>query len=160
MHHTNNVQLHKYPMCTCCASHTVHMWHIWMRPITYELWAVIGSPNVQAHWAESCVHYTLLPKRDWVMLHPIPNGDSRPSCFISTSSHWHGSCMSYSASFHPWKSCHMTTRSCVSTYAVIPQPLWRGLVVIVIVPTYVTPLHKGKQLVVSLCHHYTTNTVD
>jgi hypothetical protein len=83
------------------------------------------------------------------MLHPIPNGDSRPFCFVSTSSHRHGLRTSCSASFHPWKSHHVTTRSHVST-CVTPQPLWRGLVVvIVIVPTYVAPLHKGNSLLSS-----------
>jgi hypothetical protein len=94
------------------------------------------------------------------MLHPIPNGDSRPSCFISASSHQHGSHTSCSASFHPWKSHHVTTGSCAST-CVTPQPLWRGLVVvIVVVSTYVAPLHKGESNSLSSCHHYTTNMVD
>jgi hypothetical protein len=88
-------------------------------------------------WAESWLRYTLLPKRDCV-LHPMPNGDSGPSCFISVSSHLHGSRTSCSASFHPWKSCHMTTRSRDST-CVTPWPLWQGLVIVVVVPTYATP---------------------
>jgi hypothetical protein len=51
--------------------------------------------------------------------------------------------MSYSASFHPWMSCHMTIGSCVTTY-VTPQPLWRGLVIVVVVPTYATlPQREG-----------------
>jgi hypothetical protein len=54
------------------------------------------------------------------------------------SSHRHGSHTSCSASFHPWKFCHMTTGSCDSTY-VTPWPLWQGLVIVVVVPTYVTP---------------------
>jgi hypothetical protein len=41
-------------------------------------------------------------------LHPIPDGDSGPSCFVSMSSHQHGSRTSCSASFHPWKSHHVT----------------------------------------------------
>jgi hypothetical protein len=71
------------------------------------------------------------------MLHPIPNGDSGPSCVVSASSHRHGSRTSCSASFHPWKSCHMITGSRDST-DVTPWPLWQGLVVVVIVSTYVT----------------------
>jgi hypothetical protein len=78
------------------------------------------------------------------MLHPIPNGDSGPSCFISVSSHRHGSRMSCSVSFHPWKSDHVTTRSRALTH-VTPWPLWQGLVVVVVaVPTYVTlPQREG-----------------
>jgi hypothetical protein len=77
------------------------------------------------------------------MLHPIPNGDSGLSCFISVSSHQHGSRTSCSASFHSWMSCHMTIGSRVATY-VTPQPLWRGLVVVVVVPTYATlPQREG-----------------
>jgi hypothetical protein len=98
------------------------------------------------------------------MLHPIPNGDSGPSCFVSTSSHRHGSRTSCSASFHPWKSCHVTWQSRDSTY-VTPWPLWQGLiviVVIVVVPTYVTPSqHEGDWH--RLCHLqlcFTTNAVD
>jgi hypothetical protein len=34
-------------------------------------------------------------------------------------------------SFHPWKSCHVTTESRASTY-VTPWPLWQGLVVVVV----------------------------
>jgi hypothetical protein len=46
--------------------------------------------------------------------------------------------MSCSASFHPWKSCH------VPATHVTPQPLWRGLVVVVVVSAYVTPpQHEG-----------------
>jgi hypothetical protein len=120
---------------------------------------MIGSPTVQAHWAKSCLRYTLLPKRDLLLLHPIPNGDSGPSCFISTSSHRHGLCTSYSSSFHPWKSCHVTTRSCASTY-VTPWPLWQGLVIVVIVSTYVAPLYIRGNSSLSSCHHYTTNMVD
>jgi hypothetical protein len=74
------------------------------------------------------------------MLHPIPNGDSGPSCFISASSHRHGLDTSCSASFHPWKSRHVTTGSCASTY-VTPQPLWRGLIVIVIIVQLMLPPH-------------------
>jgi hypothetical protein len=77
------------------------------------------------------------------MLHPIPNGDSGPSCFVSASSHRHGPRTSCSASFHPWKSCHVTTGSRASTH-VTPCPLWQGLVVVVVVPTYVTPSQRER----------------
>jgi hypothetical protein len=100
-------------------------------------------------------------------LHPIPNGDSRPSCFVSASSHRHGSHTSCSASFHPWKSCHMTTGSRALTY-VTPWPLWQGLIIVVVivivVPTYVTPSqregdwHRLRRL--QLCSCFTTNAVD
>jgi hypothetical protein len=97
------------------------------------------------------------------LLHPIPNGDSGLSCFVSMSSHQHGSRTFHSASFHPWKFCHVTTGSHDSTY-VAPWPLWQGLVVIVIVPTYVTlPQREGDwhRLLrhLQLCC-YTTNAVD
>jgi hypothetical protein len=97
------------------------------------------------------------------MLHPIPNGGSGPSCFVSASSHRHGSPMSCSASFHPWKSCHVTTGSHDSTY-VTPWPLWQGLVVVVVVPSYVTSFSTREGtgigcLIVDLCC-FTTNAVD
>jgi hypothetical protein len=76
-----------------------------------------------------------------VALHPISNGDSGPSCFVSASSHRHGSRTFCSASFHPWKSHHVTTGSRASTY-VVPWSLWQGLVVVVVVPTYVTPSQR------------------
>jgi hypothetical protein len=60
------------------------------------------------------------------------------SCFISTSSHRHGSRTSCSASFHPWKSCHVTTGSRDST-CVTPWPLWQGLVVVIVYLCFVTP---------------------
>jgi hypothetical protein len=50
------------------------------------------------------------------------------------------SCRTLTASFHPWKSRHMTTRSCASTY-VTPQPLWRGLVIVVVVVQLMLPPH-------------------
>jgi hypothetical protein len=49
----------------------------------------------------------------------------------------HPSYQSVLGSLSPWMSCHVTLGSRVATY-VTPQPLWRGLVVIVIVPTYAT----------------------
>jgi hypothetical protein len=98
------------------------------------------------------------------VLHPIPNGDSGPSCFVSTFSHRHGLRTSCSASFHPWKSCHVTTGSRDLT-DVTPWPLWQGLIVVVVVPTYVTPSQRergtgrGRRVVFNL-YCFTTNAVD
>jgi hypothetical protein len=39
---------------------------------------------------------------------------------------------------HPWKSHHVTTGLRALT-DVAPWPLWQGLVVVIVAPTYVTP---------------------
>ena len=58
----------------------------------------------------------------------------------------------------------MTTRSCDST-DVTPWPLWQGLIVIVVVPTYVTPSQRERGTGISCrvvfnCACFTTNAVD
>jgi hypothetical protein len=104
---------------------------------------VIGSPIVRALLGRVSAYVTPSFLEGTVALHPIPNGDSGPSCFVSASSHRHGSRTSCSASFHPWKSCHVTTGSRAATY-VTPWPLWQGLVVVVVVPTYVTSSRRER----------------
>jgi hypothetical protein len=100
-------------------------------------------------------YVTPYPCRDYVTLHPIPNGDSRPSCFVSMSSHRHGLRTSCSASFHPWKSYHVTTGSCDST-CVTPWPLWQGLGIVIMSQLMLHPFCKGNSLLSSsamLLHH-------
>jgi hypothetical protein len=47
------------------------------------------------------------------------------------------------SSILPWKSRHATTWSRASTY-VTPWPLWQGLVVVIVCPTYVTPSQRER----------------
>ena len=104
---------------------------------------MIGSPDCPGPLGQVPAYVTPSFLEGTVALHPIPNGDSGPSCFVSASGHRHGSRTSCSVSFHPWKSCHVTTGSRASTH-VTPCPLWQGLVVVVVVPTYVTPSQRER----------------